>query len=36
MTTNVRMLALREEWPTPSDQSTLGAETTLEVTLVEV
>jgi hypothetical protein len=36
VTTNVRMLALREEWPTPSDQSTLGAETTLEVTLVEV
>jgi hypothetical protein len=36
VTQNVRMLGLREEWPTPSDQRTLGAETTLEVTLVEV
>ena len=36
VTKNVRMLGLREEWPAPSDQSTLGAETTLEVTLVEV
>jgi hypothetical protein len=36
VSTNVRMLGLREEWPTPSDQSTLGAETALEVTLVVV
>ena len=36
VTRTVRMIGLREEWQAPADQPALGAETTLEVTLVEV
>ena len=32
---DVRMRAIREDWPKPADQPTLGADTILEITLVE-
>jgi hypothetical protein len=35
VTHSARLVGLREEWPTPADQRDLGAETTLELTLLE-